>query len=253
MKHIVIATILMIGLLLSAIIFCSEKSSTEPTPVEIKPIAAFEIESIDKIAPVAVSFVNKSKNCISYQWDFGNGVKSTDENPSQTFEIAGNYEVKLVVSGDHGIDSTKKVLELIDPPATIILDKEAAGIKLKEDDIAKVISVHGKDYDERINAVASKVRWIIQYQANGLTFWTKQASDQNQRSAVKISRIKIEAPYKGVTDRGIGIGSSRSDVETAYAEGSYYNAAVRSFYRVGSSGIHLDNSDIVDYIYVGEL
>ena len=252
MKQIFKTVMLLTALMLLALVSCSEKNTTEPTTEVITASAGFTIESIDNIVPVTVNFVNSSKNCDSYQWDFGNGIKSTDENPSLTFEVAGNYEIKLVVSGDHGTDSTKKMLELIDPPATIIMDKEAAGIKINEDKIARVETVHGKDYDERINAVGGKVRWVIQYQAKGLTFWTKKASDQSQRSAVEIAYIKIETPYKGITDRGIGIGSSRAEVETAYPEGSYYPGSTH-YYLVGSSAIHIQDNDIVDYIEVGHL
>lgn len=45
----------------------------------------------------------------SYFWDFGDGTTSTQQNPSKTYNAAGNYNVKLKVTSQHGcIDSLVK-------------------------------------------------------------------------------------------------------------------------------------------------
>ncbi|MFC1954843.1 DUF4349 domain-containing protein [Chloroflexota bacterium] len=42
----------------------------------------------------------------SYEWDFGDGATSTEDNPTYTYKKAGNYTVSLTVSDDRGnIDS----------------------------------------------------------------------------------------------------------------------------------------------------
>ena len=49
-------------------------------------------------APFAVNFDYTGKNGTVFEWDFGNGLSSTSENPSTTFEEAGTYEVRFVAS-----------------------------------------------------------------------------------------------------------------------------------------------------------
>lgn len=62
--------------------------------------------------PTAVRFTNKSTGTgtLNYVWDFGDGVTSTDINPTHTYTTAGTYSVKLLVRNNTGCaDSTVKV------------------------------------------------------------------------------------------------------------------------------------------------
>ena len=59
-----------------------------------KPIADFILPS-EPEAPAKVQFENTSKNGETYEWDFGDGNKSTEESPSHTYSTSGNYLVKL--------------------------------------------------------------------------------------------------------------------------------------------------------------
>lgn len=53
-----------------------------------------------------VQFANQSaKEAISFEWDFGDGNKSTDENPLHTYAQSGTYNVKLIVS--NALDSAQ--------------------------------------------------------------------------------------------------------------------------------------------------
>lgn len=53
----------------------------------------------------AVNFTDASKgNPTSWQWDFGDGIKDTSENPSHIYAAAGSYGVTLTISA--GSDST---------------------------------------------------------------------------------------------------------------------------------------------------
>ncbi len=49
-------------------------------------------------APFAVDFDYTGKNGTVFEWDFGNGMTSTSENPNTVFEEAGTYEVRFVAS-----------------------------------------------------------------------------------------------------------------------------------------------------------
>lgn len=60
-------------------------------------------------APFTVNFTNQSVNGVSYFWQFGDGATSTLQTPNHTYNIEGNYTVKLKVTNVNGcIDSLIK-------------------------------------------------------------------------------------------------------------------------------------------------
>lgn len=60
-----------------------------------RPVAKFSFVGESATAPAKVTFENKSENAESYQWDFGDGNTSTEENPSHTYKSSGNFVVQL--------------------------------------------------------------------------------------------------------------------------------------------------------------
>ena len=65
--------------------------------------------------PTLVTFNNLSKSDVpvSYLWDFGNGVTSTEKNPRYTYTQLGNYSVSLTVTTDQGcIDTVSKSISV---------------------------------------------------------------------------------------------------------------------------------------------
>ncbi len=50
----------------------------------------------------AVTFKNTSKNATSYAWDFGDGSKATEENPTHTYTKDGTYTIKLTATNAGG-------------------------------------------------------------------------------------------------------------------------------------------------------
>ena len=80
------------------------------------PVANFtysptELYSFDPTIQIVNTSINNNDNF----WSFSDGGFSTDENPSYTFptNIAGNYEIQLVVSTDFGcLDTTIQLVEV---------------------------------------------------------------------------------------------------------------------------------------------
>lgn len=61
--------------------------------------------------PLTVNFKanceDSDGNCVSFSWDFGDGLTSTEENPSHTYQNVGIYKVRLkAVDNDGGGDSS---------------------------------------------------------------------------------------------------------------------------------------------------
>jgi len=63
-----------------------------------------------------VSFTNESQNenAGTYEWDFGDGTTSTDENPSHTYAAEDTYVVTLVVGNDCGNDTISMNVTILD-------------------------------------------------------------------------------------------------------------------------------------------
>jgi PKD repeat protein len=66
------------------------------------PVASFTTNQTSGCAPLSVLFTNTSVNAVSYYWEFGNGNTSVLKNPSNVFNNAGTYTVKLVIVGSNG-------------------------------------------------------------------------------------------------------------------------------------------------------
>lgn len=53
-------------------------------------------------APLTVSFQNNSLYATEYEWDFGDGIKSNEANPTHTYVVGGTYSISLIARGDGG-------------------------------------------------------------------------------------------------------------------------------------------------------
>lgn len=77
--------------------------------------ANFTLTPDNGTAPLEISTTNLSNNAISYQWNFGNGVYSSETNPSTTYIYQGTYSVWLKATSAEGcVDSTYKTVTIID-------------------------------------------------------------------------------------------------------------------------------------------
>lgn len=80
------------------------------------PTADFTVDRTSGEAPVRINFTSTStagnNPIISWDWEFGDGRTSNDENPDHVYDLVGNYTVSLTVSDGSNSD-TKAVTNLI--------------------------------------------------------------------------------------------------------------------------------------------
>lgn len=55
-----------------------------------------DVEDASGCSPLTVDLSNTSINANSYEWDFGDGGASIDENPIHTYTTAGEYTIRLI-------------------------------------------------------------------------------------------------------------------------------------------------------------
>ncbi|PLW94658.1 MAG: hypothetical protein C0591_12430 [Marinilabiliales bacterium] len=86
------------------------------------PIAEFIADVVQGVAPLHVTFTDLSENEItSWQWDFGNGGWSTQQNPTYVFYTPGVYTISLTCEGPGGIDTESKIdyITVSEPPPLV--------------------------------------------------------------------------------------------------------------------------------------
>ena len=66
-------------------------------------------------AGIAIEFQNTTVDGNSFNWTFGDGGFSSEENPTYIFETAGTYAVELTATNDAGEQAKIKTLTITDP------------------------------------------------------------------------------------------------------------------------------------------
>ncbi len=72
---------------------------------KILPVANIASNVTSGYAPLSVLFTDRSQNVIVWNWNFGDGATSTEQNPMHTYSAEGTYTVNLEVSNSNGTAS----------------------------------------------------------------------------------------------------------------------------------------------------
>jgi PKD repeat protein len=94
-----------------------------------QPVACFGFEPVTSIEPgMDVTFTNCSTDAETYTWEFDDGEGSVAQNPTHSFDQAGDYDVKLIVTNKNLRDeiSHKVVVESLDPVACFTMSPNPA-------------------------------------------------------------------------------------------------------------------------------
>jgi len=68
-----------------------------------KPVTRFEVsEGNPAIPDEEIRFYNYSENAVVYEWNFGDGNRSDEFEPSHFYEKPGSYSVTLITISEHG-------------------------------------------------------------------------------------------------------------------------------------------------------
>src|SRR6185312_12325585 len=89
---------------------------TNPPPPP--PVADFTANPTSGNAPLSVQFTDRSTGTISsWDWNFGDGsAHSSAQNPSHTYNNAGDYTATLTVTGPGGSNSKSLNIHVTNPP-----------------------------------------------------------------------------------------------------------------------------------------
>jgi len=86
------------------------------------PVSDFDVTPESGTAPVEVETDNKSTGSnLLYNWDFGDGSKSSEKNPTHIYKDPGTYTVKLTVTNVAGSSSAQETITVNAPAITKII------------------------------------------------------------------------------------------------------------------------------------
>jgi len=108
------------AVLATATVLVSGCKDDDDMPTPGTPVASFQYEiSSDNFLEVA--FMNFSQDADSYEWDFGDGNSSTEENPTHIYDAAGSYTVELTASNGSENASRSETVVIDDPNQALSL------------------------------------------------------------------------------------------------------------------------------------
>jgi PGF-pre-PGF domain-containing protein len=83
-------------------------------------VANFSSNITGGFAPLSVKFIDLSENATGWNWNFGDGNNSTDQNPTHTYFSAGNYTINLTATNGNSTDSKLYTIDSKSDKITVI-------------------------------------------------------------------------------------------------------------------------------------
>lgn len=210
------------------------------------PIAVANVNKNSGSLPLEVKFssagsFDKDKgDKLTYNWDFGNGQKSSDPNPSIIYNQAGQYKVSLTVSDQGGRKARKEL--------TITAGNEAPVVKLTlnktksfswNETLTYQVSVTDKE-DSKIDP--QKIRVTAEYLPSGLSKNTSSNSVDPRLKGMPVSHPGTSLIVKNnclACHQGINpsIGPSYKDIAFKYSNNEKSKEYLIKKIQQGSGGV----------------
>jgi PKD repeat protein len=163
-------------------------------PVEVLPVANFSSNLTESYAPLIIQFTDLSENATEWNWDFGDGNNSREQDPAHIFSVTGNYSVNLTVSNGNDTDSklaTITVLQPILPVAnfTSNLTEGYAPLTVAFTDLSENATEWKWDFGDRNNSTEQNPMYTFSEPKN----YTVNLIANNQNgTSTKTSKITVD-------------------------------------------------------------
>jgi PKD repeat protein len=92
------------------------------------PETVFEVDNKMVCLPNAVNFIDLSESAVQWQWIFGDGNTSSEQNPQHLYDEPGIYTVTLIAQNEEGCEQTFKIdgIKVLPTPA-VNFDMDISG------------------------------------------------------------------------------------------------------------------------------
>lgn len=196
----------------------------------------------------SVSFSNTSVNATSYSWEFGDGLSSTEENPTHTYAAPGTYNVTLNIGNGCGSDVIQQSIVVYDQPNALFSSNGQTGcenISFQFTDMS-----YGNIVDRIWNfpggtpATSTDPNPVVNYAAPGSYDVTLQVTNPaGQSTLTQSSHISI-SPQPTV-----GFSYSASNTTVSFSNTS--TNAVSHFWEFGDGNSSVETSPTHTYATTG--
>jgi YVTN family beta-propeller protein len=174
-----------------------------PFPVQpVLPVANFSTNLTSGYAPLAVQFTDLSKNATSWNWNFGDGTNSTQQNTTHTYSKTGNYIVNLTVSNANGTDSKLGTINVSTrPPVLPVADFSTnltsgyAPLTVQFTDLSKNATSWNWNFGDGANSTQRNTTHT--YSAAGIYTVKETASNADGKDTeIKTNSIAVGSPLQ---------------------------------------------------------
>lgn len=225
------------------------------------PVAGFTKSHTTAEVGTEISFTNTSVHATSYSWDFGDGGTSTATNPKHTYATAGEFEITLEVTGPGGVDAFSDNITITEPEQpeeNLIMPGEYAGRFILGDNLGVHKSkITTGETPQHAAILRNDGSWlhVLLYTQTGIGFGLVTSSSTLYNTNVPFVIISTEA-FNGITDKGIKVGNTFSQVTAAYgapeeisSSGTHYYYAKGVYFGASSTdNTHVDNIAVFEPI-----
>lgn len=91
---------------------------------------------------------------------------------------------------------------------------------------------------------------FLTYFSEGVIVYFEQTTEETFSPQMIIESLNLSAPFEGKTDKGIGIGSTKTEVKAAYGEPASSSSFFGDEYSIGITFVYDDNGEKVETIEV---
>ena len=147
-----------------------------------------------------IHFTNASEDADTYNWDFGDGTKSTEKDPVKIYAIAGTFTVTLKAVGPGGTGNFSSDLTIIDPSLSGSTNKQLYFIDYGND-VIKKISLEPGSAAEVVANISGKAGVGLAYDSVNLkVYFSDFDSDNGKIWRMDTTGANMEEIASGITD-----------------------------------------------------
>jgi PKD repeat protein len=196
---------------------------------ETRPVFPVSATIFHSVKDKQVAFTALTHSAVSWEWDFGDGKTSTEQNPVHVYEKGGYYKTVLTAKDANGNEATNEVELALNLSAINYLtgNPNAPGYKGKK---WKLSSVHPVN-DKLANADAT-LKPLLQPLPNGA-----------------FGQIGLPEAYEGTYTFHIN-GSFTHEVYSMNGNGAVFSSAAHQLKINGGAGILKQSADMKSYPFV---
>ncbi|MCC7466508.1 MAG: hypothetical protein IT261_09575 [Saprospiraceae bacterium] len=135
------------------------------------------------------------------------------------------------------------------PAVSLITPGEGiTGIKIG-DPAQKAIDLYGT-VAPSYGSIGSQYNHFLTYFSKGVIVYCEPTTEETFNAQMKIKSLDLSAPFDGKTEKGIGIGSTKTEVKAAYGEPASSSAFFGDEYAIGITFTYDDNGVLVESIEI---